>query len=366
MIYKTNPNLYNGIFVVPSVFADKYLLLASPSMLKTAIFAMRHGDKRFDGEFIATGTGLSIEEANEALEFWCREGILARCDKPLPEVTAQEEPKKENSEPAENPAADVDIPTEKKPQVKKTGIRTGKIPYQQICARLNESEEVRLLFTLAQEKLGRTIGSNDQSVLLSLYDQFGLPIEVILTLCHYATVNGKGGNLNYIFAMGSDWSDREILTLEDADEELQRLEKIDSVWADFRKATGITAEYPTTPQKKYLSIWHNEWNFNNNMIVCAYEEMTRHTDKVSFPYMNSILGNWHSAGLKTPEEAQEYQKKHQQEKEQKALKKKTGAKPSSAYGVHTDTPQAPASYDLEKATELMNLTVPEYRKKEKR
>ncbi|MBR2075705.1 MAG: DnaD domain protein, partial [Fibrobacter sp.] len=35
------------------------------------------------------------------------------------------------------------------------------------------------------------------------------------------------------------------------------------------------------------------------MIYLAYEEMANHTDKISFPYMNKVLANWHEAGIKT-------------------------------------------------------------------
>ena len=43
-------------------------------------------------------------------------------------------------------------------------------------------------------KLGRTIGTGDQSSLILLHDYYGLPIEVILCICEYAGTKGKSAN----------------------------------------------------------------------------------------------------------------------------------------------------------------------------
>lgn len=355
-MYKINPSKYSGIFVMPVEISDKYIKMLSSGLLKAIIFLCRNADKLTDKKALAEGTGMSEEEAEEALEYWCGEGYIIDCK--APENTEKEE--------SENITAETNSDngkTEEKKVLFKN--KPGRISYQQICARIEESEMVRALFSEAQLKLGRTIGTADQSALLNLHDYYGLPVEVILAICQYASDHGKSSNINYIFSVGSDWSMREIDSIEAADEELRKLEQVSSIWVDFRKITGIKTQHPTSSQAKYLNIWTGEWNFSINMINCAYEEMSKHTESVSFPYINKILAQWHSEGIKTPEEAEERQKKFIEEKERKAAQK---TKTSSHYGVRTKTEDSsePASYDIEKATEFMNTTVPVYKKKEKR
>ena len=38
------------------------------------------------------------------------------------------------------------------------------------------------------------------------------------------------------------------------------------------------------------------------MIILAYEEMANHTTKLSMPYIDKVLANWHSKGFKKPED----------------------------------------------------------------
>lgn len=354
-MYIIDPISYSGVFVMPAQIADKHLKMASETMLKVIVYVCRHADRPIDASDVAAGTGLSEEDASDGLLYWVSAGVLR--DAGAPEQTAaQAEPTRETS------AATMPEKPEKKAPAR---TKPGMISHQQICSRLSESPEIAELFREAQEKLGRTIGTADQSALLNLHDYYGLPTEVILAICEYAAIHGKSGNINYIFTMGADWSTREIDTIEAADEEFRKLEQISALWPDFRKLTGITTVHPTAAQHKYLDIWTLEWNFSLPMLAAAFEEMSRHTESVSFPYMNKILAGWHSAGIKTPEEAKEAAEKYEREKEKKQLKK---ADTKSPYGVRGQSSESapPASYDIQKATEMMNTTVPKHKKKEKR
>lgn len=354
-MYIVNPSSYSGVFVMPSELADRHLKMASEAMLKVIVCAYRHADKPFDAEDIAERTGLSADEAADGLEYWRSAGLLRSCEEQEAAVQAAPAEKEETPVP-------VAASPEKKPAVR---TKPGLLTQQQICSRLGESPEIGELFREAQEKLSRTIGTADQSALLNLHDYYGLPIAVILAICEYAATHGKSGNTNYITAMGADWSTREIDSIEAADEELRKLEQISAVWPDFRRLTGIKTEHPTAAQHKYLDIWTGEWKFSLTMLAAAFDEMSRHTESVSFPYMNKILAGWHSAGIKTPEEAEEARKKYEQEKESKQLRKTDKKSPYGVRGQSAETAQ-PASYDIQKATEYMNTTVPKHKKKEKR
>lgn len=357
-MYKVDPSSYGGIFVLPADIADKHLKMTSGDFLKVIIYACRHADTLISAEDASKGTGLSLADASDALEYWCSAGLLKNADLPEkePEKAADEKPEK----------ASVNAVTEREtPPKTVVKVKPGKLSYQQICARIEESSIVRELFREAQEKLGRTIGTADQSALLNLHDFYGLPIEVILAICEYANSHGKSNNISYIFSVGADWSTREIDTIEAADEEFRRLEQLNALWPELCKRTGIKTTRPTSAQQKFLNVWSDEWKFSVDMMAAAFEEMSRHTDSTSFPYMNKILSGWHSAGIKTPEEAAEQQKKFELEKEQKALKKASKTSPYGVRGTNTATDR-PASYDIEKATEYMNTTVPQHKKKEKR
>ena len=349
--YKINPAAYTGVTVLPSVIVEQHLKLAGPAQLKVILYAFSDPGKPLSPEEAAETCGLPPEEAADALEYWRGKGLLLAEDE---RPAAAEEPA-----PAAEPEKTPDKPAKIYAEAKPTRLRR-----DQIAARLGESQEVRFLFTEAQEILSRTIGDADLSSLLLLHDYYGLPVEVILSICKYAQKNGKSNNISYIYTVGMDWSKREIDTIERADEELRLLESVHSRCGEFCEATGMRAGKPTAAQAKYFAVWLDEWHFPMSVIALAFEEMSRNTaGKVSFPYINKVLANWHMHGVQTPEDVADEQKRFNEKKEKAAAERSKGynakAKPAEEYAQ-------PASYDIARAEQKARTSVPKLVKKEKR
>lgn len=345
-MYKIPDVPFTGVFALPNALADEHLALATGTNLKILIYIYRNFTREISAEEIASALKTDAGEVNDALLYWSRKGLLTDSgaeEKPAP---AGETEKKEVPVQPVKPAAPSNKPT--------------RYTYDMICARISESAEVRELFNEAQLKLGRTIGTSDQSSLLLLHDFYGLPVEVILALCEYARSHGKAGSINYIYTVGTDWAKREIDTLELADEEFKRLESLNTVWTAFAARTGIKNSRPTSPQQKFFDIWTREWGFGTDMLVEAYEQMSKHTDSASFPYMNKIIAKWHSDGTKTVEEARRREKEFAEAKEAAAAAGQNRRKKTE--GV----PKSDASYDMQKAMDNINKTVPALKKREKR
>ena len=267
-----------------------------------------------------------------------------------------EQPEKEQEKKKETEKKAEEKPVKEFIKAKPTALS-----YSMIAKRLSESEAVRTLFFEAEQLLNRPLGNGDKSSLLLLYDYYGLPVEVILTICEFARTHGKANNMNYIYTIGADWSSREIDSLERADEELKQIEKADSYWNEFAAHAKIRASKPTTPQSKYLRIWIDEWHFPMSVIVLAFDEMSANTDKISFPYMNKVLASWHKNGVKTPQDVDEQRKKFIEQKEKKYTPSPYG-KSSTAKTEHSQ----PASYDIDRAEERSNTIIPTFKKREKR
>ncbi len=358
-MYKINPTKYMGVTVLPSDIAEKHLILSSLNQLKVIIYAFSKPSEVFSPETISEGTGIAVEEVNDALSYWKDLGfILISDDAPVMienNITVTAENNSDNS------VTEALIPEKTSSKKKLPHNNPSKLTYSEICTRIGESEEIRILLNEAQMKLGRTIGTGDQSSLILLHDYYGLPVEVILSICEYAGTKGKSANMNYIYKIGVDWSHREIDNIEAADEELKNIEKVNSVWAEFSSMTGLRASYPTTTQEKYFSQWVNEWNFTLPVVALAFEEMKDHSDKISFPYMHRVLSAWHLKGINTPEKVMEDKENFRKEQEKKALKKA----PLRQTKVEIQ-PDPTASYDIKRAEERALTSVPKLKKRERR
>ncbi len=353
-MYIIDPDSYKAVFVLPAGALNE-LKLANGEYLKALVFAFAHAGTPQDAASVAEGTGLSPETAADALKYWAGKGFLA--DEAKPPVPAAADAAGETA-PEKAP---------EKPKKETVAVKPQKPSYEMICKRLAEDANVRELFSEAQAKLGRTIGTADEATLLLLYDYYGLPVEVILTICEYARLNRKERSMGYIYTVGVDWSRREIDSLEAAEDELRRLESIDKNWPAFARAAGLKAPAPNAAQKKYLATWIEDWHFTVEMLTLACEETQKNAGKLSFPYINKILEKWRLAGVDTPEKAALEELKFREAQLAAAAKRK----PQAAAGQPQPKRSAndllgPASYDLAKAEHKMNTTVPKLKKKEKR
>lgn len=355
MSFSINPLKYGSVFVLPGEIADKYLRLCSGSQLRALLWLYRNAPAQAELTQLAAGTGLSADEAADALEFWQGEGFVL--DGAKTEASAVQ-PETEDSKPRSEEET-VSIPE------KKAKIKPPLPSFKQIHDRLVESPEVQTLFVEAQEHLGRTIGTGDQAVLLQLLDFFGLPIDIILMLCGYAAQQGKRGNMRYIAAMGENWSEREIDTDEKAQAELKRLESIDKNWDNFRSITGIRSPVPTKLQQPYITKWYTEQSISTDMLEIAYAKMSEHTEGMSFSYMDKILQRWQKENIKTPADVEKSEAEFEKQMAEKAAKRaapRTGGKKAEPEGGFNT---AEASYDIEKANQQAFSTPVTHKKRRK-
>ena len=375
MNFSINPQLFSAVFVLPATVVHEHLKLASGAQLKVLLAVCSAQNMPLSVADIAQKTGLPEAEVPDCLTFWVQKGVLTDLSASL-QIFAQPAPATvdavEDSKPQESVKAPEEAPAQTKPAPKKAvrekiSVAPIRPTHAQICERLDECAQLRELFNEIQIVLGRMLGTGDQAAFLLLFDYYGLPADVILMLCEYARTMDKAGNINYIYAVGQDWSEREIDTFERADEEIRRLSEVDENWSQFCALTGLSHAKPTKSQQNQLRIWLHEWHFSLTMIALAFEKMKERTDSVRFSYMNGILKKWYEKGIRTTEQVEK--------EEQEFLEKQTARpqKPNAAavsQGVSpavakSGTAGTPASYDLEKAEQIARTSVPTLKKRKK-
>ncbi len=318
MDYIINPMKWNKSFAVPAEVVDNYLRLAGSVQIKVLLWLMRYSADEKSIEEMSKDIGVSTADCSDALTFWTETGILIKSSDISEKdfKTEEKQAEKIDNTVLQNKAIVPEIEI-----VKPTA--------EQIAIRGDESEEIRFLFNEAQLRLGKTIGYDGQSALLMLHDSYGLPVEVIVTILEYCASVGKTST-SYILKVGKDWCEREIDTLEKADEVINELKATDELWNELRIKTGISTPRPTSSQMKYLNCWKNQYNFSIDMIYLAYEESANNIQKISFPYMDKVLQNWFKEGIKTPSDVN---KAKQERSTQVVATKEKVTKKKSSYDI---------------------------------
>lgn len=330
MAYSISPAVFGSMFAVPAQAVDNYIKLASASQLKTMLWIFRHASDTIDPERISMDIGYKPADVSDALVALCEWGILMSDNRAV-EVLPQPQPEK-----AELAEAKKELPE----------LAVVKPTYEQVVRRCRESPEIANMFTDIQQILGKTIGYDGECILLMIHDQYGLPVEVIYMLVNYCVSVGKSG-FSYISKVGKDWGEKEIDTIEKADEQIKILNTCTGAWKEFASMAGIQNPRPTSSQSAYLYTWTVEMKFNVEMIYMAYEEMLDHSGKISFAYMNKILSNWYAKGIKTPEDIE-----HDKEEYRKANGKGTKARTNET-----------TSYDMDEFNRRADM-LPVYKKGE--
>ncbi len=321
-MYKLNPECYGMMFAIPASVADEYLAEASGNSIKTLLKVCRNPGGVISVSEISEFLSLSADEVLTALDYWVSKGILLFTDeggnvKFVPKAQSEKQPQDTAVSPApavspENTAAAAQPIVLPKPTM------------EQIAARIGEDAVVRSMLTEVQVILGRTIGLDMQTTLLTLFDTYGLSKEVILTLVQHLSENGRGATAN-ILRIGKLWAEREINTLDAANEYIRNDSAVNRLFTEFRTATGISNPRPTQKQSEYLLSWM-QMGFSVELLLKAYEETVERTGKLSFAYMNKILKNWHNEGLKTTEALREEKARH-------TAVKKTAAEKSRSFDL---------------------------------
>jgi DnaD/phage-associated family protein len=171
-----------------------------------------------------------------------------------------------------------------------------------IASRMQSSEEIYFLMQEAQVVLGRPISTGDSGILLMLYDNDGLPVDVIIMLLQYAVSVCKA-NMKYIEKTGIGWASEGINNLEKAEKKIQDLNRANISWKKFENIIGIYHRSPSAREEEAVSRWLDDWNYSEELVKEAYDRCVNANGKYVLKYMDSIVKRWHTQGIVTIEQA---------------------------------------------------------------
>ena len=291
---------FSGAVAVPTELIDKHLKLAPAASFKVLLFILRNPDGTADAKQIGMCTGLNEADVCDCLDFWKSNGVIE-----ITEEKVSEEAFKTslgNAKAVDNAACVAEANKEKKSTASVKKLPFKKPTQRDIALRLSESPELTIIYKEAQEILG-TFGYDTQALLLMIYDFYGFPPEVIITLLQHQKNEGKLSSSS-IKSRAEDWAKRGIDTLELVEEELLALERITKIYIAVKNVAGFNGDSPTTRIAKFLRTWAVEWECSEELIIYALEE-----SKKVLTDTNKLLKKYVQSGIKSPEQIQQKQKK---------------------------------------------------------
>lgn len=300
MSFSMNLGEWNSIFAVPSSVVDKHIKLAGSAQLKILLWILRNAGKDFSIEDISSALSMHPVDVKDAMQYWIETNILSSTDKVL--LPGQANKPNEEKRPLVTDEPEI-IPFQSKDKPRLLS-RPQKPDNAFVAKRIGECSEIAFLVQEAEIIIGRPLSNPDCATLLMLYDNDGLPIDVIIMILQYCFSIGKS-NMRYIEKVAVNWAHEEIDTLEKAEKKIRNLTEHREAWSIVQRTIGIDKRSPTEKEQEAATRWVNEWGYSPEMIREAYERCIDAKGKYLLSYIDSIIKRWHRDNIKTLSQAKE-------------------------------------------------------------
>ena len=285
-----------GAVAVPTDVIDKHLKLAPVASFKVLLFILRNPDGASDSGQISACTGLPVGDVEDSIEYWVDHGVIEVDDS----VNEESRLSAMGNIKTRDTAIEEKETTPAKATVRSLPVK--KPTQREIAMRIKEEPQLTTIYTEAQTILG-TFGYDTQALILMIYDYYGFPPEVIITLLQHQRCEGNTSSAA-IKSRAEDWAKRGIDTLELVEEELLALDKISDTFERVKENMGSANQKLTARVGKFIRQWAVDWECSPELISFALSE----SNKV-LTDAGKLLKKWSAQGILTPEEVEEKQKK---------------------------------------------------------
>ena len=187
------------------------------------------------------------------------------------------------------------------------------------------------------------LSSEHTAVLTALHTQYGLSPEYILTLASYMATKGKP-NVSTLKNKAISLHKRGLDTVEELERYISDCERENTADWELKRLFGIKGRNLSDAELAYFRRWCEEFDFTTEIVSAAYDISSVATGgKLSFPYTDKILTEWHEAGCKSLEECRRHEEKNKADRKE-AYKPKVKTREKTK-------PQAPryGSFDVDEA-----------------
>ena len=322
------------VTVISNDFLDRFLPEANGDFLRVYLWLLRAvGDDAATITLGSVADRLNCTEADvrRALRYWQREGVLSVTqdeDGTITEIAfTGSEGRTDSREEPEEPPKSSDITSER-------------------MAELGEREDIRELFFIAQNYLGKPLSRSEMQKICFFYDTLHFSTDLIDYLIDYCVSRGKM-SFHYMEKVALSWKEQGISTVHEARVSVGSYHR---EYYDILKALGINNHHPIEAEIRLMRKWLETYRFPMEIIGEACSRTLMGTGKPTLAYADSILTRWFHAGVRSLEDVKKLDDAH----EKTAREKKTAGKTKKPANAFTEFDQRDYNYDELESQLLQN------------
>ena len=304
--FQTNATL------LPNDFIDNYMVSANGEFVKVYLFLLRHLDDPCSSITISTIADCLDNTENDVLRAFRvlgkKKGLLrverdpGRADH-LPRAA-------ENCAPRKNQRAFQTRPGSR--GRRRTGRACGLpgAPAAVPIDRFRAQKEIKSLFFIAEQYLGKTLTHTEMDMITYFYDTLHMSADLIEYLLESCAESGHK-SMHYIQKVAFSWNESGIRTVQQAKEESMLYSR--SCYTVLN-AFGIKNRGPAASEVDYIRKWTEEYSFAPDIVGEACRRTIMATHQPSFEYADSILRKWHGSNIRTLSDITRLDEEYQKER----------------------------------------------------
>ena len=182
---------------------------------------------------------------------------------------------------------------------------------QDIAGLLTDNEGFRLLVPQTEQQLGKKLRTADLQILAGLYDDLGMPADVIyLLVCHCVERarsqwgEGRRPTMRQVEKEGYRWAQLGIFDQNSAAVYLKKWAERNRKYTSYLSNLRILNRPPVEAERRYIDQWM-DMGFPPETVALAYERTVFYKKDLNWRYLNGILRRWHDAGWHTPHQVEQ-------------------------------------------------------------
>lgn len=278
MKYNIDTLKWGRFFSVPCKAIDEHIKKASGDFYKVLLFVLSGETPEISTADIVNGTGVSEDTADNAILYWNQAKIV--------NISKQQDDTKSF-------VSSDEINPFKGSAEKSAPVKYGS---KEIADIVNTNQEIKILFDQLELALGRELRFSERCGYINLYEYYGFSVQSIIILAEYCVSIDKS-SIRYVETVAKSLFENGLSEYKDVEKEIKRMSKSRAYEGKIKSLIGISSNL-SSKQSQIVEGWHQK-NIDVALIKAAYDLTLDNTGKLSFPYMNKILTNWESEGIKT-------------------------------------------------------------------
>ena len=181
---------------------------------------------------------------------------------------------------------------------------------EDLAAMLEGDSAFAALVVQVENKLGKKLKTADLQILAGLYDDLGMPPDVIYLLVNHCVSRvetrfgeGRRPTLRQIEKEGYYWAKQGLFDQTSAAEYLRQYAERQEQMGAYLRALQIGGRKPVESEEKYVTRWM-EQGVSPELVALAYDQTILYKKELNWRYLSAILRRWQENGWHTAEDVE--------------------------------------------------------------